>query len=87
MTYKLGPKGQVVIPKTIRDHLGLQPGDELTVVENDGEIRISKAVSARDLIGIFADGPSLTAALEAGRREDRALEDGEDEEWRAARRP
>lgn len=87
MTYKLGPKGQVVIPKEIRDQLGLHPGDELTVVEEDGEVRIRKAVAARDLIGVFADGPSLTDALESERRDERALEDAKDRGWGADRRP
>jgi AbrB family looped-hinge helix DNA binding protein len=86
MTYKLGPKGQVVIPKSIRDELGLHPGDELIVFEEDGEIRIRKAVSARDLRGILADGPSLTAALEADRREEREREERKYQEWHAGRR-
>jgi AbrB family looped-hinge helix DNA binding protein len=51
MTGKLGPKGQVVIPKAIRDRLGLRPGDRV-VVEQDGEAaRVSKAVTVDDLVG------------------------------------
>jgi antitoxin PrlF len=29
MTYRVGAKGQVVIPKSIREHLGIAPGDEV----------------------------------------------------------
>lgn len=33
-TVKLGPKGQIVIPKEIRSRAGIQPGDNLVLVSN-----------------------------------------------------
>jgi AbrB family looped-hinge helix DNA binding protein len=82
-TYKMGPKGQVVIPKPIRDRLHLQPGDRLLVHEAEDEVRIRKAVTGgaerraivASLRGALAGGPSLTAGLEAERRRERELED------------
>jgi len=44
MTYKVGPKGQVVIPKAIRDRVGIGPGDRVSVDEEQGSIRIRKAM-------------------------------------------
>ena len=35
-------KGQVTIPKEVRDRLGLRPGDELEFVEEDGVYRIRR---------------------------------------------
>jgi AbrB family looped-hinge helix DNA binding protein len=82
-TYKMGPKGQVVIPKSIRDRLHLKPGDRLVVREGEDEVHIRKAVVAADerraivarLRGALTGGPNLTAALEAERRRERDRED------------
>jgi AbrB family looped-hinge helix DNA binding protein len=55
MTGKLGPKGQVVIPKPIRERLGMRPGD-LVVVEQDGSAaRVTKASTVDDLIGSLSE--------------------------------
>lgn len=39
---KVGAKGQVVIPKVIRDKLGIKPDDVLLVDEEGGKIVIEK---------------------------------------------
>jgi AbrB family looped-hinge helix DNA binding protein len=79
----MGPKGQVVIPKPIRDRLHLQPGDRVLVHEAEDEVRIRKAVTGAverraivaSLRGALAGGASLTAELEAERRLERERED------------
>lgn len=42
-------KGQIVIPKTIRDLLGIDVGDKVNIDVNDGKIIISKQVSKEDI--------------------------------------
>jgi AbrB family looped-hinge helix DNA binding protein len=79
----MGPKGQVVIPKRIRDRLDLKPGDRLLVREEADGVHIRKAVVGpaerraivASLRGALAGGPSLTAGLEAERRLERERED------------
>jgi AbrB family looped-hinge helix DNA binding protein len=41
-TKNVGPKGQVVIPKRMRDALGLKAGDDVTLEIKGDEIVISK---------------------------------------------
>lgn len=83
MTYKVGIKGQVVLPKAIRERVGINPGDEVTVVEKSGVVQIRKALpgpAEREAIiaslrGALADEHSLTTALERDRRAERAREE------------
>ena len=58
---KIGAKGQVTIPKEIRDVLGIQPGDTVCyLVEQDG-VRIKKMGSIKDIKGMVEyDGPPVS---------------------------
>jgi len=52
MTARIGAKGQVVIPKAIRDRANLHPGDEVDVEFRDDSVvlvarRVPKAVGGR----------------------------------------
>ena len=41
---RITTKGQVTIPRVVRERLGLRPGDELEFVEEDGVFRLRKRV-------------------------------------------
>ncbi len=76
MTTKVGPKGQVVIPKAIRDRLGLRPGDRVRVEQEGEVVQVSKAMTLADLRGSLppSDVNPLDVLLEE-RRRDRERED------------
>lgn len=67
MTYRVGPKGQVVIPKPFRDKLGIRPGDEVTFWLEGDELHVRRAGGLESLRGRFA-GLGLREELEADRR-------------------
>lgn len=45
---RITSKGQVTIPKDIRDGFGFLPGTEVEFVEDEGEIRIRKVAGGRN---------------------------------------
>ena len=69
MTHRVGPKGQVVIPKELRDELGIEPGDEVNFWRHGDHVAVRPAA----LRGRFR-GYNLTSTLEAERRADRVRE-------------
>ncbi|CAN5559076.1 hypothetical protein BH10ACT7_BH10ACT7_13570 [soil metagenome] len=69
MGYSVGTKGQVVIPKHIRDALHIQPGQEILFEQRGDEIVLRKS-AATPLKGRFA-GSGLVDALAAARRDGR----------------
>ena len=44
--------GRVVIPKAIRERLGLAPGAEVEVVEADGRVEISPSLAAIEVVEV-----------------------------------
>jgi len=43
---KITSKGQVTVPKEVRERLGLRPGDEIEFVDDRGGFRVQKRVAA-----------------------------------------
>lgn len=88
MTHKVGVKGQVVIPKAIRERIGIRPGDEVAFDSDDQEVRIrrvadvdaNRADRIRALRGIWSEAGTGTDVLLAERHKERELEERRAEE-------
>ncbi|NQZ84971.1 MAG: AbrB/MazE/SpoVT family DNA-binding domain-containing protein [Nanoarchaeales archaeon] len=60
-TVKVTDKGQISIPTMIRELIGIEKGDELLIVENNGKLLIEKVDKlALKVIDDFSDFPQLT---------------------------
>ncbi|MFC6757813.1 MULTISPECIES: AbrB/MazE/SpoVT family DNA-binding domain-containing protein [Haloarcula] len=46
---KIGERGQVTLPKELREKLGIHGGDEVLVHEEDGKIIIERPLSREEL--------------------------------------
>ena len=72
-TVKTHAKGQIIMPKEIRDKLGIKPGSVLSVrlVDDHVEIRPLPDDAIEFLTGIFKDYPrSMAGELARERRRD-----------------
>lgn len=81
---KVGERGQVTLPKELREKLGIHGGDEVLVHEEDGKITIEKPVTREELAEGYrrraAEAEALTVELEGVSREaDEYL--GDTPEW------
>jgi AbrB family looped-hinge helix DNA binding protein len=71
MTTRIGAKGQVVIPKALRDHAHLHPGDEVEIALDDDRIVITARPRDGGLGGRFANSGMAQRLLQDRRREPR----------------
>ncbi len=54
-------RGQTTLPKTVREALGVRPGDRVRYFIVDGEVRIRAVRPIQHLYGMLAhDGPPVT---------------------------
>ena len=92
MTHRVGAKGQVVIPKAIRDELGIAPGDEVVFGVDGKDVRVrrredetaARGAAIDALVGILADGAGTDDLMQA-RREERELEERKAQRWGVGR--
>lgn len=71
MTQKVGPKGQVVIPKKFRDQLGIEPGDEVIVSLTESGVLVQAVHSSQSLRGMFAGSGMIKMLMDDRRKEAR----------------
>jgi AbrB family looped-hinge helix DNA binding protein len=71
MTQRMGAKGQVVIPKALREQAGLGPGDDVAFEPVGDGIVVKRATRPTPLRGRFADSGMASRLLEDRRREPR----------------
>ena len=64
MTGRVGAKGQVVIPKAIRDRVNLHPGDEVDFELRDEQIVLVARRRPNELGGRFAKSGMAARLLE-----------------------
>lgn len=53
MHRSLGPKGQLVLPKDIRDHFGLRTGSEVSIEVRNEEIVLTPAIDPQRFLEEF----------------------------------
>ncbi len=70
----ISSKGQIVIPKPVREQLGLKEGTRLNLEIRGQQIVLSKEGDWRDMQGMIT-GVDLIQALEEERQLDKQLED------------
>ena len=69
MTQKMGAKGQVVIPKGLREQAGLGPGDDVAFEPVDDGIVVRRASQHTPLRGRFSKSGMAARLLEDRRKE------------------
>jgi antitoxin PrlF len=60
----LTSKGQVTIPKAIRDELGLRPFDKIRFTIEDGEVKLKKAYPSLDEVAGSLPAPHVTMDID-----------------------
>ena len=82
---KVDAQGRVVIPVEVRREFGIEPGQVVTAVVENGQLVISSFDRwLADLRALFKDVPnrgSMVDELIADRREEVRREEEEDREW------
>lgn len=69
LTKSVLAKGQIVIPKTIRDLLGISVGDTVNIDVNDGKIIISKQTSDEEIFQKMSKKHALTLSTKQIRKD------------------
>ncbi len=60
----LTAQGQTTIPKFVREHLGLEPGDSIRFFPMDDHVQMMRVGSVKELIGMVGSNASETVSIE-----------------------
>ena len=61
----MSPKGQITLPKELREQLGIKTGDEVVCTVLNGQIVMTpKSIDFNDLAGFLGNPPNGPATLE-----------------------
>ncbi len=71
MTQRMGAKGQVVIPKDLREQIGIGPGDDVAFEPVEDGIVVRRASERASLRGRFAKSGMAARLLEDRSKEPR----------------
>lgn len=53
MRTRVSEKGQITVPKALRERLGIRPGDELDVIDQGGRLVLSKAAPDDPVAAVY----------------------------------
>ncbi len=62
-TTVMGERGQVVIPKDIRDAMGLQPGDRLVTLYHEGKLFLMTADEMKEFMSVMSERFATVATM------------------------
>ena len=70
---KIGPKGQVVIPKDIRQHMGVEPGSEVIFEVREKEVVMEPSRAPADIVNEYVS--IVTSKLKSSIQLDQIIEE------------
>lgn len=77
MRRKVGRKGQIVIPKVIRESVGIKPGEEVVMEVRDKEVVIKPGMDPEEFVESFCSvtGRRLTKKIDLKRLLEQEVEE------------
>lgn len=74
---KIGQKGQIVIPKVVRESIGIKPGDEIVMEVREKEVVIKPGIDPEEFVENFCSvaGKKLTKKVDLERLLEQEVEE------------
>lgn len=81
LTVTVSDKGQISIPKSVREDLGIKRGEELVMIEEEGKIVLEQAKKVARKLAMLNKGESLATMLASEKSLAKDWGSEEDERW------